>query len=141
MKREIEEAVGRINGKLGQIDWMPIYYFYKGFPFEELIAYYMAADVALLTQLRDGMNLVAKEFVSAQINENGVLILSKFAGASEELKNALIINPYNLHEVADTLALALRMNEFEKKENLKRMRKHVEEHDIYWWINRFLSSL
>ncbi len=141
MKREIEEAVGRINGKFGQIDWMPIYYFYKGFPFEELMAYYRAADIALLTPLRDGMNLVAKEYVSAQVDENGVLILSKFAGASEELKNALIINPYNLHEVADTLAFAMRMNEFERKEQLKWMRRHIEQYDIYWWVRKFLSSL
>ena len=141
MKREIEEAVGRINGRLGSTDWMPIYYFYKGFSFEELISYYMAADIALLTPLRDGMNLVAKEYVAAQQEDTGVLILSKFTGSAEELKNALIINPYNAHEVADTLMFALRLNDFERREQMKIMRRHIFKHDVFWWVNQFLKVL
>ena len=118
-KREIDEAVGRINGRFSDGIWIPIRYLHRSFTPSELLAYYRAADIALVTPLRDGLNLVAKEFVAARINEDGVVILSEFAGVASQLPEALITNPYSQEDVAAALAQALSMPKAEQRERMK----------------------
>jgi len=140
MKREIDEIIGRINGKYSDSYWIPIRYFFRSIPRELLISLYRLADVAVVTSLRDGMNLVAKEYVACRIDEDGVLVLSKFAGASYELRDALLINPYCLDEVAASLNLAFRMRKREKQARMKKMRQIILERDVNYWLNRFVTN-
>lgn len=114
MKRQVDEAVGKINGKFGDIHWAPILYQFKFIPFQQLVTLYSVSDVCLVTPLRDGMNLVAKEYIATRTDKTGVLILSEMAGASKELSKAIIINPNNIKEIVDALKLSLEMSEEEK---------------------------
>lgn len=139
MKREIDETVGQINGRFGTEEWTPIKYFYRKIPQKLLISYYKVADIGLLTPLRDGMNLVAKEYIATN-RKNGVLILSEFAGASEELTEAIIVNPYDIQETADAIKKAIIMPIEERKQRFKAMKKKVKQHDSEWWINNFLEE-
>ncbi|MGK0139882.1 MAG: trehalose 6-phosphate synthase/phosphatase, partial [Algoriphagus sp.] len=109
LKNEIDQLVGRINGKFSEVNWTPIWYFYRSMPFENLIDLYCSCDIALLTPVRDGMNLVAKEYIASRVDNTGVLILSEMAGAAKELNEALIINPNNADQIADTIKEALEM--------------------------------
>src|SRR5262249_35135668 len=109
MRREVEELVGNINGRFGEPDWVPVRYLFRSFDQRALAAFYGEADVCAVTPLRDGMNLVAKEFVAAQTDDPGVLILSRFAGAAAELDAALIVNPHDVDGTAAALARALSM--------------------------------
>ena len=111
LKEEIDTLVGRINSKYSSFDWMPIHYFYRSFPLAELSAFYSMADVGLVTPLRDGMNLVCKEYVASKVDKKGVLILSEMAGASKELQDAILVNPNDIEEVANAIGLALNMDE------------------------------
>jgi trehalose 6-phosphate synthase len=138
MKREIDEQVGRINGRLQTIDWTPIRYFYRTIPQERLLAYYKAADVALITPLMDGLNLVAKEYIAAC--DDGVLILSEFAGASEELREAIIVNPYDIEAMADRIKESLEISHSEKTTRLRTLKERVKRKDVYWWFNNFLRE-
>lgn len=141
MKREIDETVGRINGRFQTMDWVPIRYFYRYIPLESLVAYYKIADVALITPLVDGMNLVSKEYIATKNTEgDGVLILSEFAGAAEELNEALIINPHDIEGIAGAVKDALEMPLEKKRERLNTLRNKVKEHNIYWWLRRFLEE-
>ncbi|MBN1498760.1 MAG: bifunctional alpha,alpha-trehalose-phosphate synthase (UDP-forming)/trehalose-phosphatase [Spirochaetes bacterium] len=141
MKKEIEATVGRINGKYGHLGWRPIVYQYKSLKFEQLIALYSICHVGLITPLRDGLNLVAKEFVACQGKNTGVLILSEFAGAVAELGEAIIINPADTNEMADSIKLALELNENEKIERIERMKKRIRNYDIFAWAEDFMTQL
>jgi trehalose 6-phosphate synthase/phosphatase len=141
LKRELDETVGRVVGRFSMEGYVPIRYLYTQFDADELVAYYQAADIALLTPLRDGMNLVAKEFLASQLNSNAVLILSEFAGAAEELKEALLVNPYSIDQIADRLRQAMEMSELEKTTRLIRLRERIERNDLEHWSSRFIGKL
>jgi trehalose 6-phosphate synthase/phosphatase len=110
LKKQVDELVGRVNGKHGTIGWMPVWYLYRLLPFHNLVALYNVADVALTTPLRDGMNLIAKEFIATKTDGKGVLILSEMAGAAEELGEAVIVNPNNEEEIAEALKEAVEIS-------------------------------
>ncbi len=135
LKREIDEIVGRINGKFSTGSWSPIHYMYNNVSYHELVSFYKAADIALVTPLRDGMNLVCKEFIAAHSDEDGILILSKFAGAIAQIKNAIAVNPYSIAELANALDLALKMTEKERKSRMKKLRNNIKSNSIHDWLN------
>jgi alpha,alpha-trehalose-phosphate synthase [UDP-forming] len=141
MKEELERTVGRLNGKFGDAGWMPIRYLYRSLARRELIAYYRAADVAVVTPLRDGMNLVAKEYVATRIDDTGALVLSELAGAASELHGALRVNPYDVDAVAGAIAEALALAPDDRARRMAAMREHVARHDTRWWSKAFLTSL
>lgn len=139
---ELETLSGSINGQFGDLDWVPIQYIHRARPRSSLRAVYRTSRVALVTPLRDGMNLVAKEYVAAQDpSDPGVLILSRFAGAAEELAGALIVNPYNTEEVADAIAEALNMSLADRKQRHGDMLNRIARHDTFAWCNEFLTAL
>lgn len=140
IRREIEETVGRINGLFGAIGWQPIVYAYRSLNFTELMACYTACDIALITPVRDGMNLVCKEFVASRQDKQGVLILSELAGAAQELVDALIINPTDTQEVADAIERGLNMPPHEQKQRIVHMRKHLQNHNVFRWSHDFLTA-
>ncbi len=139
MKREIDEIIGRVNGKYQRIDWQPIKYFYRTIPQDQLISFYHTSDIALVTPVIDGMNLVSKEYIAAN-NGDGVLILSKFVGAADELKEAVLVNPYDIEEFAEAIKNALNMPLEERRRRIEVMREKVKGHDVYWWIRTFLED-
>lgn len=141
LKTKIDETIGTINGKFSTINWTPVYYFYHGFPFEELVALYHMADIGLVTPLRDGMNLVAKEYLAAKREKAGVLILSEMAGAAIELNEALIINPNNIEEIENAIFTALEMPEEEQMRRLKKMQQSVARKSVNKWANDFVNEL
>lgn len=141
MRSEIDELVGRINGRFADIGWSPIAYLYKNLGLQALSALYSMADVALVTPLRDGMNLVAKEYVAARTQDNGVLILSEMAGAARELPEALIVNPNSREEMADAILQALNMSEAEQMTRICAMRDSVKKYDVHRWGRIFLHAL
>jgi alpha,alpha-trehalose-phosphate synthase [UDP-forming] len=141
LKRQLDELVGHVVGRFSSEGWVPLRYLYTQFGAEELVAYYRAADVALLTPLRDGMNLVAKEFVASHIDDDGVLILSEFAGASEELTEALLVNPYDADQIAERLCQAMEMEPAEKAARMRAMRAKVHANNLERWSENFLSQL
>ncbi|HPM32419.1 MAG TPA: bifunctional alpha,alpha-trehalose-phosphate synthase (UDP-forming)/trehalose-phosphatase [Chryseolinea sp.] len=140
-RKLIEEQVGSINGKYSTLPWQPIIYRYNSVDFSELSALYKTAHVALITPLRDGMNLVAKEFVASRQNQDGVLILSELAGASSELGEALLVNPVDREEVARSLAQALAMTIEDQRQSMKRMQKQLSEFDVVHWVDDFFKQL
>jgi trehalose 6-phosphate synthase/phosphatase len=141
LKTKIDEFVGYLNGKYSDIDWMPVHYLYRSFDMEQLSALYYIADVALVTPLRDGMNLIAKEYVAVKKNKPGVLILSEMAGAFIELDEAIRVNPNNLDEIKDALFFALNIPEAEQIEKLKKMQLALGKQNISKWTNDFISEL
>lgn len=141
LKREIDELVGRINGKFSTVSWTPIWYFYRSMPFDNLIDLYTSCDVALLTPIRDGMNLVAKEYIATRTDHTGVLILSEMAGAAHEMNEALIINPNNFEQIAGTLKMAIEMPEEEQIERNKILQKRLKRYDVEKWANDFMNAL
>ncbi|MBC7907308.1 MAG: alpha,alpha-trehalose-phosphate synthase (UDP-forming) [Rhodospirillaceae bacterium] len=142
LKRQLESAAGRINGRFAEFDWQPVRYINKGYDRASLAGFYRAASVGLVTPLRDGMNLVAKEYVAAQQADNpGVLVLSRFAGSARELTSALIVNPFDVNEVADALAKALTMPRGERVERWRAMMKVIEANTVETWRDAFLSDL
>jgi trehalose 6-phosphate synthase/phosphatase len=141
IKRQIDEVVGHINGKFGSINWTPILYHYKFIPFDKLIALYNISHIALVTPLRDGMNLIAKEYVAAKTDGKGVLVLSEMAGASKELREAIIINPNDLDEIAMALKAALEMPEEEQERRNRIMQSRLKRHDVTHWADSFVQGL
>lgn len=141
LKTEIDTLVGAINGKFSTLDWNPVYYFYRPFQFEELVALYHNSDIALVTPLRDGMNLVAKEYVATQREKPGVLILSEMAGASIELSDAIIVNPTDQKEMEQAMIQALEMPEEEQRERLRAMQQILEVQNINQWAKDFIDEL
>jgi len=139
MKKNIDETVGRINARFRTADWIPVHYFYRRIPQNLLLAYYQVSDIALLTPIRDGMNLIAKEYIASRKN-HAVLILSEFAGASEELNEAIIVNPYDIVSTADALKTAITMPLEEKKNRFQELKKKVKKMDSTWWLNNFLEE-
>ncbi|MCL6610961.1 MAG: trehalose-6-phosphate synthase [Peptococcaceae bacterium] len=133
LKRQIEETVGRINGSYTENYHVPVKYIFKPLSKPELAAHYLAADMALVTPVKDGLNLVAKEYVATKANDAGVLLISHFAGAAAQLKEALVTNPYNPRETAAKIVQGLEMPRAEKKRRLDALNKIVREQDIYWW--------
>lgn len=141
LKEEINRMVSDINAKHGTLSWQPIHYFYRSFPLEMLSALYGAADIALVTPLRDGMNLVCKEYIASRIHKTGVLILSEMAGAAKELYEALIINPTNKEAVADAIYQAIKMPEDEQIRRMEQLQHTVQTFNINHWVNNFMNKL
>ncbi len=141
LKRETDELVGRINGKFATVSWTPIWYFYRSLPFEDLIDLYISSDVALITPIRDGMNLVAKEYVATRTQRTGVLILSEMAGASKEMNEALLINPNSFQDFATNLERALTMPLKEQETRMKFLQKRLKRYDVEKWAKEFFESL
>jgi trehalose 6-phosphate synthase/phosphatase len=140
-KKMIEEKIGAINGRFSSISWQPVIYRYNHLPFTELVALYQAADAALVTPLRDGMNLVAKEYVASCASGRGVLILSELAGAASELSEAILVNPTDIEEVASSITRALAMPMYEQRNRLSLMQRRLQDYDVVRWVNDFLEQL
>ncbi|MFQ5972001.1 MAG: alpha,alpha-trehalose-phosphate synthase (UDP-forming) [Alphaproteobacteria bacterium] len=142
IRRELEEAAGRVNGRFADIDWVPIRYLNKSVNRRTLSGFYRVAAIGLVTPLRDGMNLVAKEYVAAQSPDDpGVLILSRFAGAAEELEQAILVNPYDIDEMAEAMQRALEMPLEERQDRWRRMNDTVLTHDVAHWRENFFAAL
>jgi trehalose 6-phosphate synthase len=141
LRDEIELTVGRINGDFGTMSHQAISYHHHGYPREEMVALYLAADVMLVTALRDGMNLVAKEYVASRFDNDGVLVLSEFTGASDELKRALLVNPHDIDGLKETMVRAIAMPRRERAIRMRSLRKRVLEYDVARWSSDFLSAL
>ena len=141
LKKETDEIVGRINGKHATVNWTPIWYYYRAMDFEDLIDLYMTSDIAMISPVRDGMNLVAKEFIATRVNLDGVLILSEMAGASKELFEALLVNPFDLNSMADSIYKALTMSLDEQKERNRSMQKRLRRYTVQRWANEFMRAL
>ena len=139
-KKLIEERVGRINGKYSSLEWQPIIYRYSNLSFEDLCALYQSADVGLITPIRDGMNLVAKEFIASQ-HDKGVLILSELAGAANEMGEAILVNPMDKGEVAQAIYTALTMPQSHQQQKLAILQKRLREYSVSHWVNDFLKQL
>lgn len=141
LKKEVDELVGRVNGKYATISWTPIWYYYRSLPFQDLIALYSTCEIALLTPLRDGMNLVAKEYISSRTDKTGVLILSEMTGAAKEMDQALIINPNSFDEISTALSDAIEMPKDEQIARNTILQNHLKKHNIYTWAAQFMDRL
>jgi len=143
LQAQIEQTVGRINGRFGRVGWTPVQFFFRNFPFDELVAFYSMADVMWITPLRDGLNLVAKEFVATQgtIQGKGVLVLSEFAGAAAELRGALLTNPHDRHDLVNTCFQALTMDDSEAQGRIREAFAVVQHNDINAWGREFLDAV
>lgn len=143
LREELDRTVGRINGRFSTLEWVPVRYFYRSLPFEAVLAHYAACGIAWITPLRDGLNLVAKEYIAARraAGKTGVLILSEFAGAAVELHGALLANPYDAHSMTRTLYRAITMGQDEAAYRTDRMAAIVAEHDVARWGGEFLAAV
>jgi trehalose 6-phosphate synthase/phosphatase len=141
LKREVDELVGRINGMYGSVNYSPVWYFYRSMPFENLIELYSMSDVALLTPVRDGMNLVAKEYVASRTNQTGVMIISEMTGVVKEMGEAIVINPHHEGEVADAIKQALEMPIEEQRARMSVIQERLKRYDVFKWAEQFVSSL
>ena len=141
LKKNVDELIGKINGDHGTLGWTPIQYIYRSLPFRSLLALYRISDVAMITPLRDGMNLIAKEYVATKTDGKGVLVLSEMAGAVEELREAIIVNPNSIEEIAEALKKALFMSEDEQIRRNRIMQERLRNYDIKFWANDFMNSL
>jgi len=141
LKKQLDELVGRINGRYGSMGWTPVCYMYKHIPFRTLVALYNIADVGLVTPLRDGMNLIAKEFVATKTDGRGMLILSELAGAAHELGEAIIVNPNNKFRIAEAIEKALTTPEKEQIERNGRMQERLKRHNIRRWARDFIENM
>ena len=140
-KQRIDRLVGDINGRFSTSTWLPVHYHFRSLDRDELLAHYRACEIALVTPLKDGMNLVAKEYCACCIDKDGVLILSQFAGAAEQLKpDALLVNPYDIEQVADTILKAFRVNRRERGARMTRMRRVVSKENVFSWVDSFLAA-
>src|SRR5258706_4546481 len=140
IKSQIDELVGSINGRYGNFEWVPIHYQYRSLSFTELIALYNTSDIALVTPLRDGMNLIAKEYIASRTDNKGVLILSEMAGAADELAESIVINP-NTEEISNALVEALHADEKKQKKHLEVIQQRLMTYDVFRWADDFLSQL
>lgn len=141
LKQQIDEMVGKVNGKFGTVSWTPIVYQYRSLEFLPLVALYATSDVALITPLRDGMNLISKEYIASRVDQTGVLVLSEMAGASSELGEAMIINPNNREEISDVIKEALDMPENEQIHRNWMMQRRLEHYDVVRWAGNFFNVL
>lgn len=141
LKIEIERLVGEINGQFTRTGWVPIHYLFRNVNRRDLVAYYRTAELALVTPFKDGMNLIAKEYCAASVDENCVLILSEFAGAAAQLqKGALLVNPHDTEGVADAIYKAFKMSADERRQRMRKLRSFIKRQDIYSWVNAFLRA-
>ena len=141
LRDQIELTVARINGLYGTADWAPISYQFQNRPFDEIVANYMAADIMLVTPVRDGMNLVAKEYVASKQNQRGVLVLSELAGAADELTDAVMVNPGSARSIATALDEALRMLPSEQARRMKAMQERIKQYDVQTWAKAFIDDM
>jgi trehalose 6-phosphate synthase len=141
LRDDVELLVGRINGDYGQVGHAPVQYLHQSFPMEEMAALYLAADVMLVTALRDGMNLVAKEYVAARSDDRGALVLSEFTGAADELTGAVLVNPHDIDGMKDAITYAVHMDPRESRKRMRRLRRRVLGHDVVAWSEDFLAAL
>jgi trehalose 6-phosphate synthase len=141
IRRKVEEMVGRINGRFARASWTPIHYMYRTFAFADLVGAYLAADVMMVTPLRDGMNLVALEYVATRRENRGVLILSEFAGAAERLTDALVVNPYDLDALAVALHSAVMMERDDQARRMSRLRRAVGRWDVHSWARHNIEAI
>jgi trehalose 6-phosphate synthase len=141
LKLEIEQLVSEINGQYTRSGWVPIHYIYRSLPRQELLAYYRTGEIALITPLKDGMNLIAKEYCASNIEKSGSIILSEFAGAAAQMReNVILVNPYNIDEVSNAIYAAITMNLETRKNRMIRLQQSIQKYDIYWWLNSFLNA-
>jgi alpha,alpha-trehalose-phosphate synthase [UDP-forming] len=141
LKAQIEQLVGEINGEFSKVGWVPVQYHYKSLNRRDLVALYRLARVGLVTSLKDGMNLVAKEFVACQVDVPGALVLSEFAGAAAQLqRGAVLVNPHDIEGMAYALKTALDMPEGERRERMEAMQEVLRRHDIFWWVDCYLRA-
>jgi len=141
LKKEIDRLVGEINGKYTEAGWTPVHYLFRSLTQEELLALYRRGDIALITPLKDGMNLVAKEYCSCSLDDNGVLILSEFAGAAAQMsKDALLVNPFDIEGTAAAIHRAFDMPPDERRLRMRRLRRSIQRSDIFHWLNTFLRA-
>ena len=141
LKERVDQLVGRINGRFGKINYVPIWYFYRSLPFENLIELYSNCEIAMITPVRDGMNLVAKEYVASRINKTGVVLLSEMAGVSKEMGESIIINPNNFEEISNGIHQALTMSREEQEERMELMQERLSRYDVFKWASEFVESL
>jgi len=141
LREQIDQFVGNLNARYRSINWIPVNYFYRSFPIEVLSALYSTSDICLVTPMRDGMNLVSKEYVASRNNNDGVLILSEMAGASKELTDAIIVNPNNMGDIMEAIVMALKMPLEEQQIRMKAMRDIVEKFNVKHWVNNFILRL
>jgi trehalose 6-phosphate synthase/phosphatase len=141
LRETVDALVGRINGRFATPNWSPVRYLARGLSPREVTALYRAADVLVVTPIRDGMNLVAKEFIAARSDADGVLVLSEFTGAAAELAEALLVNPYDLEGTAEALWRALQMPSEERRIRMTALRARVETYDVHRWAREFLDLL
>jgi len=141
LRDEVELTVGRINGSYGTVGHTPVHYLHQSFEADEMAALYLAADVMLVTALRDGMNLVAKEYVAAHFDDGGALVLSEFAGAADELTSALMVNPHDIDGLKDAIVTAAEMDGRQKRRRMRKLRRRVLAHDVQNWSTEFLDAL
>jgi trehalose 6-phosphate synthase len=142
LRLKIEREISEINGTMSELGWIPIHYRYGFLDREQLCAYYRSADACLITSLKDGMNLIAKEYCAAQVDDPGVLIVSEFAGAAAELhSHALVVNPYDVEQVAEAIFSACTMDEDQRSEHMRAMQEHIRAHDIFQWVDSYVEAL
>ena len=141
LKATIDQLVGEINGEFSTAGWVPVHYHYRSLSRRDLLSLYRMARICFVTSIKDGMNLVAKEFVACQIEGSGVLVLSEFAGAVAQLQEgALIVNPHDIEGMADALRQGMEMDEEERRRRMRRMQEIVREQDIFWWVDYYLQA-
>lgn len=141
LKEQVDELVGKINSKYGRMSWVPIHYFYRSYPLRALGAFYRMCDVAVITPVRDGMNLVCKEYVASRVDQDGVLILSEMAGAAKELSDAILVNPTDRKAVVEAMHFALSMPVAEQRARMTAMQNTVRKYDIFNWVKLFFANL
>jgi len=140
-RHDIEQIVGEINGRHARLGYPVIHYLYRTLPLGELVPLYRAGDIMLVTPFRDGMNLVAKEYVATRLDDDGVLVLSEFTGAADELTTAVLVNPHDETALQDAIITAVDMNRHERRERMVQLRARIREHDVANWAARFLDQL
>jgi trehalose-6-phosphate synthase len=141
LRDEVEVTVGRINGEHAELGSPPIHYLHQTYPREEMAALYLAADVMLVTSLRDGMNLVAKEYVACRRDETGALVLSEFTGAADELSGAFLVNPHDIEGMKDAIMRAVKISPNEARRRMRSMRRRVRENNVRHWAAAFVDAL
>ncbi|WP_027714888.1 trehalose-6-phosphate synthase [Desulfuromonas sp. TF] len=142
LKELLDQLAGRINARFAEQGWIPIHYVYRSLEPTQLLAHYRTSEIALITPLRDGMNLVAKEYCAASVDQNGVLILSEFAGAADQMgKAALLVNPYDIDGTADAIYRAFTMEPEDRRQRLSLLQTIIRRHDVHRWVNQFVSSM
>jgi len=141
LKAHIERLVGEINGQFSTAGWVPIHYHYKSVEKRDMVALYRMARIGFVTSIKDGMNLVAKEFCACQVDGCGALVLSEFAGAAAQLqRGALLVNPHDIEGMADALKTAFDMSGEERRRRMEGMREILREQDIFWWVDYYLQA-